>query len=81
MDYRYVVFEDEEGRILIVRDILVKGCVFANMVGNVREIDRGILVKSEADNDYLRAYFSKQKEYEEKRYEPLNYGQLTLKFS
>lgn len=63
MKYVYVIFKDEAEKVFIMRDIQVNTCVFAGAVGNVKEVERGELIKPETDRTFIGALINKQNEY------------------
>lgn len=69
--YNYIVFEDEAGKIFVIRDIQLKDCLFAGSVGNIKELERGTWIRPESDKDntfsYIGKLINKRKEYMTKR--------------
>lgn len=70
MKYKYVIFEDVVGKVFVIRDTLVKTCVFAGSIGELKEVERGTLIKPESDRNFLSALFNKKEEYLSKRLLP-----------
>lgn len=70
MKYIYVIFEDEANEVFIMRDVVVKNCVFAGAVGDVKEVERGEIIRpTESENDnlfFIRELLNKKNEYENK---------------
>jgi hypothetical protein len=64
--YRYIIFEDELGKVFVIRDCQLKDCLFAGSVGELREVERGIIERPENNYDssyYLGAIIAKKNEY------------------
>lgn len=77
--YEYVVFKDEIGEILVINARAEKDCMFAGMIGEIKELERGVILKPEEGN-YLGALFNKKHEYEQMQHtrkeDKLNYQLL-----
>lgn len=69
--YNYIIFEDEVGEVFVIRDIQLKYCLFGGATGNVREVERGTIIKPESEKNntlfYIGALINKRKEYKAKR--------------
>ncbi|MBN3352008.1 hypothetical protein CF086_17070 [Clostridium botulinum] len=66
IEYVYVIFEDEDKNVCVVRDCLVKNCVFGGMVGKITEVKRGVFTLDEykkANCSFIGALINKKREY------------------
>ncbi|OSA95755.1 UNVERIFIED_ORG: hypothetical protein B2H93_04855 [Clostridium botulinum] len=64
--YGYVIFEDENKNVCVIRDTLERKCVFSGMGGKIKEVKRGFFTEKEykdANCSFIKALINKKKEY------------------
>ena len=64
--YTYVIFEDENENVCIIRDIQEKDCVFGGMGEKIIEVKRGVFTEEEykrANCCFIGALINKRREY------------------
>lgn len=64
--YVYVIFEDENRNVCVIRDILERNCAFGGMRGKITEVKRGVFTEEEykkANCSFIKALINKKNEY------------------